>query len=172
MPGGSTGASDTKTLARLRRVLVELALQRAAVHFQRARGGRDVAVVLVQHFLDVFPFEPRHGQRFGADFERGIGLVAQQRGEDLVGVRGFREVVPCAEAHRLDRGGDAGITGEHDDGRGRGPSGQRGHDGQPRFAGQFQIDHGVGGIKGIRCRPGLDRIVRHGDLETALAHGA
>jgi len=51
----------TRSLVFPGRMLVELALQRAAVHFQRARGGRDVAVVLVQDFLDVLPFQPRHG---------------------------------------------------------------------------------------------------------------
>ena len=40
------------------RVFVELALQRAAVHAEGARGGRDVAAVRREHVLNVLPCEP------------------------------------------------------------------------------------------------------------------
>ena len=39
------------------RTLGELALQGAAVHFQRARRCRDIAVMFQQHLLEVLPFQ-------------------------------------------------------------------------------------------------------------------
>ncbi len=39
------------------RTLGELALQGTAVHLQRARRCRDIAVMFQRHFLEVFPFQ-------------------------------------------------------------------------------------------------------------------
>jgi len=47
----------------LHRVLGEFALQRAAVHVQGACGGRDVAVMLGKHLLQVFSFQTFYRQR-------------------------------------------------------------------------------------------------------------
>ena len=42
----------------LHRTLHQFALQRSAMHLQCARRGGNIAVVLAQHTLDMFPFQP------------------------------------------------------------------------------------------------------------------
>lgn len=57
-------------------LLAQFPLQGAAVHVERTRGGRDVAVVLGEHALDMFPFQTVYGQRLFGNLQPRIGLVA------------------------------------------------------------------------------------------------
>jgi hypothetical protein len=56
----SSSGAQTSSWRLAGRMLRQLSLQRAAMHFQAARGGRDIAVVLCEHALNVLPLEAVH----------------------------------------------------------------------------------------------------------------
>lgn len=53
-----------KTGSTLHRALLQLALQRTAMHFQLPRRCGNIAVIFLQHFLDMLPFQASHGHGF------------------------------------------------------------------------------------------------------------
>src|SRR3954469_10764605 len=96
-------------------MLAELALQGLAMHLERACGGRDVASVLGQDALNVFPLHALDRERV-VDRSRGSVAAAVMEG-DLDGTRIHRlyQVLRSAELDGLHRGRNAGIACEHHD---------------------------------------------------------
>ncbi|CCC96996.1 protein of unknown function [Azospirillum baldaniorum] len=154
-----------------RGVLVQDALQGAAVHLQPAGGFGDVAVALLEHALDVLPPHAVGGHRV---FRRGgqRAAVGQQGGFHGVGVRRLRQIVHRAGLHRGDRRGDVAVAGQHDDaGVGAGVAQGLDHV-QAAAVGQPQVDHREGRRRFLGHVDAELHAV-HGDhVETALFHGA
>src|SRR5574343_455022 len=127
-------------------LLLQLARQRAPVQAQAPRGLADVETGLGQGLVDALPLQRLEGGRAVAQGEVGLAFLALEGGLDVVGVGRLGEVVARAELDGLDRGGDAGEAGQHDDGHGRVVTVQRLHAGQARAAvGELEVDHRVRG---------------------------
>src|SRR5262245_33431590 len=97
--------------------LPQLALQALAVESELARGAADVPVALGEHPLDVLALAAR--ERLAGAGGGGAEGLAPEDLEEVVDVHGLRQVVEGALLHRLHRGGDAAVAGEHDDARAR-----------------------------------------------------
>src|SRR5690606_29837915 len=133
--------------------LLQLPRQRAPVHAELARGFGNVEVGGGQRFVDVLPLQGLDRGLPPGQFDLGIAAFAVEGRLDVVGVGRLGQVVVRAELDRLDRGGDAGVAGEHHDQHVRIVCVQRLDAGQPRTAaGQLEIDHGMGGRKAFQHR--------------------
>jgi hypothetical protein len=108
-------------------VLVQDALERAAVHIQTARGIGNIAAALFEHALDVFPAHAfrRHGV-FRWRRQR-VGFRGKKRGFYRIGVHRLCQIIHRAKLHAFHGGCDIAI-GSHD------------HDAHGRFA-RIQIFH-------------------------------
>ena len=86
------------------------------MHIQRARGGRNIVIVFVQHTLDMLPFQVfnLHGLRL--KWRVSIGRMAEGS-NDLVGVGRLGQILRRTQLDGLDRRGDAGVTGQNHDAR-------------------------------------------------------
>ena len=76
--------------------------RRAAAATKRARGGRDVAAVVVEHMLNVLPFDALDGHRPRVDRHAVVATVATERGHDRIRVRRLRQVIGRPQLDRLD----------------------------------------------------------------------
>lgn len=102
----------------------QFALQRSAVHFERARSCRNIAFVFRQHLMDMLPFQPPYGKSAWVKLNVGIGFIALQCGQNFIGIDRFGKLMNGTEAHRIDRCGDAGIPRQHDNARRHGQTSQ------------------------------------------------
>ena len=83
-----------------------------------ARGGGNVALMFLQHPLDVFPLQPFHRRRLRAGQNISACVVAERR-HDFIGIRRFRQILGCAQLDRCHRRGNAGIASQHHNTRSR-----------------------------------------------------
>src|SRR6266542_805169 len=126
-----------------RRALAQLALQRTAMHRQRPRRGRDIAVVIAHHVADVFPLRPTHRHRLRSNWDAIVAAIAVERRDYLVHARRLRHIVGRAELDGLDRGSDAGIGGQDYNSRPWVEREKLRNKLQPRIIGQIESDHGM-----------------------------
>jgi hypothetical protein len=113
------------------------------VHVQRPCGGGDIAAMLGEYLLQVFPFQAFYRQWLFSQAYTDVTLVAVQCSNDLVGGRGLGQVVHGAEFDGLHCGGHAGVAGEHDYARVFVQFRELSDQFQPGFGTDAQIDHGV-----------------------------
>src|SRR3569833_376205 len=97
-------------LLALDRTLLQFALQSAPVHAEASCRGGDVAAVIVQYLLDVFPLETVDRRPLFADSHVDVAVLLREGLEDFVGIGGLAEIMHGTELDRLHCGGDARIT--------------------------------------------------------------
>lgn len=120
----------------------QLALQRAAMHFECTCSLRYVAVMLVQHALQVFGFlltRERPGQK-----QVSLCLRLVSEGCDhFVGVGGFGQKLDGSQPHRIHRRGDRSISAQHHNTRIRFDTMQKIDQHHAGGTGKFEIKHGI-----------------------------
>ena len=103
---------------------------------------RYVSITVGQYPLNVLPLDARER---GDDDRRGgfrLDFAAFERGEHLIRIDGFREVVRGSQPHALERGRDAAVSRQHHDARRRIDGVQIADDVEAVFGAEFQIDDG------------------------------
>ena len=125
------------------RMLRELALESTAVHRERTGGLRHVASVLLQYPIDVLPLEAVDGHGFRTRRHFLVAGFSLEGIDEVVGVRGFGQVVRGAELDRLDRRGNAAVAGQNHDASMRVETDQGRHKLETGPIGQPQVHHGV-----------------------------
>ena len=80
------------------------------MNVQDSSGLRDVAAAVRQNPLNVLPLNTREGRGFGV--VRRLGSI--ERRNNLIGVRGLRQIAGGTELHALDGGGNASVPGQDD----------------------------------------------------------
>src|SRR5690554_1880641 len=81
------------------------------MHVQGPGGGRNVAIVFVQHALDVFPFHFFHRRRFGPQVRWCVQRFKAIH--QLVHGNRLAQVVGGAAAHGFHRRGNTAVTSQH-----------------------------------------------------------
>ncbi|MNM92908.1 hypothetical protein D3C81_1052600 [compost metagenome] len=142
------------------------------MHAQGAGSGGDVAFVLGQHALDVFPLQAVHGHRVFRHQAVEVGVFGQQRGQYVVGVGRFAQVVAGAALDRFDGGGNARITGEDHHAHFRVHFQQLGQQHQAGIAVHLQVQGGVIRQIGLGQLQAFLGGTGSADAKTAASHGA
>ena len=83
------------------------------MHVQLPGSGGDIAVVVVQHPLNVFPFQPVDAQRSGAERDGRIAAIDHKRRQNLISISGLGQGVDRAKLDRRDPRSNADVAG-HD----------------------------------------------------------
>jgi hypothetical protein len=80
------------------------------MHVESSRCCRNIAAVLREHFMNVFPLESADRQWARCDRHGSVSFFLGKRAHDFIRIRRFGEIVSCAELDCLDGGRDAGIA--------------------------------------------------------------
>ena len=83
------------------------------MHAKGSCGGRDIATVLPEHFLQMLPFQPANGEGLFLDLDEFVTLVLVEGGNNFVGIRWFRKIVHRTELDGLHRRSNTRKAGQH-----------------------------------------------------------
>src|SRR5690554_3107764 len=151
-------------------VFLQFPLQGAAMHVQGPGRGRDIAVVLIENALDMFPFHFFYRGWLRAQFRwRFQGLETTD--QLLYGHR-FAQVVDGSAAHGLYGCGNAAVAGQHQYFQVRVGVEQFWQQLQPALAGQVQVEHAAADVVGIQRIQGAVVVAGGDGLDTLPGQGA
>ena len=99
--------------------------------------------MLSEHPLNVLPLQPINRHRVLGHQRFRVGLLGQQRGQYIVGISRFAQVVAGATLDGFYRRGNTGVAGQNHDAQVRVELQQAWHQYQTRIPFHLQIEHGV-----------------------------